>query len=262
MKTELIIARLVKTVSRIPVLNSALRWLAGHYREGSVVRVRSGLAKGMKWRRHHRYVNGYWIGQYELHLQQALANELTSGSVFFDVGANAGFFTILGANKVGPKGLCVAFDPDEANIASVRENCDLNELSWVVAVKCAVSNSAGEHWFSQPALGAAIGHLTEHAGDGSVLVPTTTLDAAALEFGMPHVVKIDVEGAEGLVIRGASKLLYEQRPVWFVEIHDPILEHEIAVTFDRARYRLFPLANDAASGPHFPKRILARPQPS
>ena len=179
MKTELIIARLVKTVSRIPVLNSALRWLAGHYREGSVVRVRSGLAKGMKWRRHHRYVNGYWIGQYELHLQQALANELTSGSVFFDVGANAGFFTILGANKVGPKGLCVAFDPDEANIASVRENCDLNELSWVVAVKCAVSNSAGEHWFSQPALGAAIGHLTEHAGDGSVLVPTTTLDAAA-----------------------------------------------------------------------------------
>jgi FkbM family methyltransferase len=217
----------------------------------------------MKWRRHHRYVNGYWLGQYELSLQQALCGELTAGSVFFDVGANAGFFTLLGAKRVGPKGMCVAFDPDVANIASVRAICDLNKLSWVVPVNCAVSDSTGKQWFSQPAPGAPIGHLTAtDSGEGCILVPTTTLDAAAAEYGQPDVVKIDVEGAEGMVIRGAPRLLYEHRPVWLMEVHDAIVEQEIRMAFDRARYRLLPVSKDVPSASPFPKHILAHPEAS
>src|SRR5688572_25684309 len=104
-------ARLIETLGKVPLLSQALRWYARRHPEGSVVTIKSGEAAGFKWKRHHRYVNGYWLGQYELPLQQALKRELKPGDTFFDVGANAGFFTLIAARLVGPTGKCVAFDP-------------------------------------------------------------------------------------------------------------------------------------------------------
>jgi len=80
-------ARLIDRAGRVPWLSSALRWLARRYREGSIVLIRSGYAAGFKWRRYHELVSGYWLGQYELAVQEALARELNSGDVFYDIGA-------------------------------------------------------------------------------------------------------------------------------------------------------------------------------
>src|SRR5688572_6197279 len=87
--------KLLQVAGRIPGVSSTLRWWAGRYADGSVVRIRSGLAAGYRWKRYHRYVNGYWIGHYELPIQETLRRELAPGDKFYDVGANAGFFTLV-----------------------------------------------------------------------------------------------------------------------------------------------------------------------
>lgn len=104
-------AKLIWWVGRIPVVGSLFRIVAGPSMRGPSFRFPVGHAAGYLWKRHHRYVNGYWIGQYELPIQEALVRSLGPGMVFFDIGANAGFFTFVGAKRVGSIGRVVAFDP-------------------------------------------------------------------------------------------------------------------------------------------------------
>ena len=260
-RTDVLLAKLILLLRQIPFLGTALRWYVGKYPEGSVVAIRSGYARGMKWRRHHRYINGYWLGQYELKIQAALARELKTGAVFFDVGANAGFFTLIAASKVGPSGKCVAFDPDDENIASISEQCHLNGLSSVVGVNEAVSDLVGYAWFARPHSGALTGHLCDHRlNDESIKVPTTTLDAAAAKYGVPDLVKIDIEGGEGKALRGAVWLLKERRPTWLIEIHGPASEADVRSAFQRAGYGLCSLTGEPlAQHVTLPKFVLIRP---
>src|SRR3954471_7327801 len=152
-------AKLIELVGKMPLLGPALRRMAHNFPEVSVVEIRSGEAAGFRWKRHHRYVNGYWIGQYELPIQQALKRELRAGQTFLDIGANAGFFTLVAAKLVGPTGKCVAFDPLPANIESIREQIELNSLSYVTPIQQAVGDQVGESTFSFAAVGSASGHL-------------------------------------------------------------------------------------------------------
>src|SRR5688572_31553432 len=114
-------AKLIEFIGKVPLLGPALRRMAHRYPEASVVEIGSGLAAGYRWKRHHRYVNGYWLGHYELRIQEALRAYLKPGQTIFDVGANAGFFTLVAARLVGPGGKVVAFDPPPENQESIRE---------------------------------------------------------------------------------------------------------------------------------------------
>ena len=255
------IARLVTAAGKLPVVGRALRWYAARYPDGSVVTIRTGLAAGYRWRRYRRYVNGYWIGQYELDIQHALQRELRPGDTFFDVGANAGFFSLVAARLVGPRGRCVAFDPAPENVASVREQIELNALSHCTAMEQAVGAAAGRATFSFSTPGDSTGHLGESAaGEASRTVEVTTLDEAARRHGRPAFVKVDVEGAEVDVLRGASDLLATARPRWLIELHGDQQAAEARRVMDGAGYKLFTLEGTALppSAP-LPKHIIARP---
>src|SRR4030042_4964901 len=130
-------SRLMEACGRPPLLGPILRAGAGHFDEGSVVSTWSGVAAGMKWRRYHRFVNAYWLGSYELKVQLALQRLLQPGDVFYDVGANAGFFTVLAGRLVGSRGRVFAFEPIPENAETAREQVALNGLSW-----CALLPSA------------------------------------------------------------------------------------------------------------------------
>src|SRR4051812_14269184 len=121
-------AKLIELVGKMPLLGPALRRMAHNFPEGSVVEISSGAAAGFRWRRHHRYVNGYWLGQYELHIQEELKSCIKPGQTVFDIGANAGFFTLVAARLVGAAGKVIAFDPLPDNIQSIQEQLDLNSL--------------------------------------------------------------------------------------------------------------------------------------
>jgi len=255
-------AELITLAGRVPLLGSLLRLVARQYAEGSVVEIKQGLASGLRWKRHHRYVNGYWIGHYELPIQEVLRRELAAGQTFYDVGANAGFFTLLAARLVGVQGKCVAFDPLPGNIESLREQVELNSLSQCVVVPEAVGAQPGTASFSFASAGDSQGHLgtSRRPGEQAIEVQVTTLDRAMERYGAPHLVKLDVEGAEAQVLRGATQVLKAARPKWLIELHGPDCEREVKAILAAHDYRCFELdGRELSPGSLLPHHFVAKP---
>ena len=177
------------------------------YREGSVTTIHSGEARGLRWRRSHRRLSDrveYWLGTHEPPVQRALADRLSPGDTFFDVGANAGFFSILAARQVGATGLCVAVEPDPAIANIVAAQAELNGFDNVAVVRKLVTASGGGEWPWTV---------------GGVATPTTTIDQLTRGFRPPTVIKIDVEGLEIEALRGGEATLREHRPSLVIEAH-------------------------------------------
>ena len=253
------LARLITIVGQVPLLGGALRRFARSFREGSVTTIRSGVGKGLQWVRHHRYVSGYWLGQYELPLQEALAKAVTPGMTVFDIGANAGFFSLIAARLAGPPGKCVAFDPLPENVASVREQLALNRFAHGEVVEGAVGGRNGRASISFHLSNNSMAHLgTAGSGETTIEVELVTVDEAVRRFGRPHVVKVDVEGAELEVLRGAKGLLAESPPTWILEVHDPGQSGELRAALGPG-YEWFTLAGERipAGGP-LPTHAVAK----
>jgi FkbM family methyltransferase len=258
----------IELAGHLPGLQTLLRWWARRYTDGSVVKIRSGYARGMRWRRDRRYVNGYWLGHYELPVQKALTRELKEGDVFYDIGANAGFFALMAARRVGPKGLCVAFDPDPDNCASMHGQKALNDFQNWIIVNEAVSERRGIRRFLRSGAGAATGRLAAVAVDGarpteveSLEVAATTVDLAAQCWPPPTLVKVDVEGAEAEVLRGAERVLREARPTWLIELHGEDQATAVQTLLSAAGYQLWTLDGAPVRSPiGAPHHVLARPE--
>lgn len=258
-------AKVVELIGRVPVLGSTLRKIARRYPEGSVVEIRTGAAAGLKWKRRHRYLNGYWVGHFELDIQNALKRELRPGDVVYDVGANAGFFTLIAASLAAPGGRVIAFDPAPENCQSIREQVELNGFApFCTAVEKAVGASPGKANFSFAVTGSPMGHLGEAArGERSVEVEVTTLDAMAEAYGSPTFVKLDVEGAEGEALAGARRILTSgaARPTWLIELHGPQCEADVKRQLAAAGYRFFDRdGRPVPAGSTLPHHVIARPE--
>jgi FkbM family methyltransferase len=224
-------------IGELPVAGNALRWYANQYADGSVVTIQQGHAKSLRWKRYHRYVNGYWIGHYEFPIQAALKEHLKAGDTFFDVGANAGFFTLIASRLVGPKGRCVAFDPSPENASCVAEQILLNGFQNCTVVQEAIADSQGEADFYFATPGSPEGRLGRRQnGEQEIKVKTTTLDDAIRRFGNPTFVKMDIEGGEVPALRGASRLLRETRPSWLIELHGAECERDVREILSDATY--------------------------
>lgn len=132
---------------------------------------------------------------------------LDSGMTVFDVGANLGMYTLLAARRVGPTGRLHAFEPTPVVAERLRNNVRLNELSNVVVNQVAVSDCAGVATFF---LREGSDRNTLGSGEGvPIQVPTVTLDGylESQGLGAVDVLKIDVEGAEVMALRGGARLL-------------------------------------------------------
>lgn len=256
-----IIAKIIAKAGTIPAVGASLRRLATRYPEGSVVKIKTGHARGLKWKRHHRYVNGYWLGIYELPLQEALARELAPGKTFFDVGANAGFFSMIGAGIVGRAGTCVAFEPLPENAQSVREQIALNGFTHCHVVEEAVSDKCGQAEFVADASGSPTAHLgkSDKPGKFTHRISTTTLSDAAIKWGQPHLIKLDIEGAEVLALEGARALSQTSHPTWIIEVHGQWQDDETRRILAQAGYSFFDLqGRESHPSSRFPYHLIAK----
>ncbi len=252
-------AELINRIGAIPLLGDALRRVARGFPEGSVVTIHSGLAAGMRWRRHHRYVNGYWIGNYELPIQEALGRLLAPGGVFYDVGANAGFFSLLAAKRVGAAGRVYAFEPLGENLASLREQVEVNALEQVEVVEGAVGASTGTAELSFAPGQNSEAHLGDPrgAGERTMTVPVTTLDDFVAAHRRPTLVKIDVEGAEIAVLAGAARLVADGT-AFLIELHGLDKGESVTATLRDAGYRLERLDGSIPARPEEEHHIVAQ----
>jgi FkbM family methyltransferase len=139
---------------------------------------------------------------------------LSHGMIFFDVGANAGLFSLLAARKIGPKTV-FAFEPCCATCEMLRQNLRLNHLQDVFVTQAAVGESVSEGVLQVNARGRdALNTLGQPVHPSSVVVGQekvriTTIDAFMMDHQIPRVdvMKIDIEGAELMLFRGARELL-------------------------------------------------------
>jgi|SRR5437899_4522421 len=162
---------------------------------------------------------------------------LKPGMVFVDVGAHIGEYALLAAQRVGRTGEVHAFEPNPLVFAVLAENVRLNGLDQIVMRPWAVSSAEGDVAFDlhpEPALSAlASGAASTDRARHVERVPAVTLDGY-LAGRRADLIKIDVEGAELLVVRGGRSLL--ARPA----AEAPVLIFECAL-HNYARFGYSPL---------------------
>lgn len=147
-----------------------------------------------------------------------------AGHVVWDVGANVGLFAFAAAWAAGTDGRVVAFEPDTWLVDLLRRSARQAVGAPVDIVPVAASDTNGVALFDIARRSRASSHLkgfgtTQTGGTRQEQhVPTMTLDALCQYFPRPDVIKIDVEGAELLVLTGGKAMLAERQPVVICEV--------------------------------------------
>ncbi|MDB6118647.1 MAG: methyltransferase [Verrucomicrobiaceae bacterium] len=201
-------------------------------------------------------------GDWEPEISTLLWNEITPEDVFYDMGANIGFYLCLALQRGAKR--AVAFDPDPTNGPLLISNLGLNHFSDDLYnfQPVALSNKPGTSSFkTAPHGNMGIGTLTASHDPDLLQVPVTTIDRFLTETSEqpPTVMKIDVEGWEDKVLQGSLKTIQDHRPKLIVVEADcgskgEILSHDLIELFQNCRYHLTPI------GPHDTKgNYVARP---
>jgi len=181
------------------------------------------------------HVHGCWLGTYEFDKQVFCEKLIKPDMTVFDIGANAGFYTLLFSRLIGRGGQVIAFEPDSENMCLLRKHIALNKLENVSVVQSAVSDTAALVGFSLT--GGATGRLEKNS---SYLVPTVRLDELLADNNLPspNVIKMDVEGAEVMVLRGAKDFIEKKTCSWIVALHGDEAKNGCLVIFTEAGYFL------------------------
>ena len=165
------------------------------------------------------------LGRYERAKQQAVQTLLPEGGTFIDVGVNKGDFTLLAARVVGESGRVLAFEPEPENCRWIAKSVARNAYRNIQLEQLALSDRNGE---AELYLGTKSGwHSLVPGGDDqpgkTVQVSIRTLDDFLAKQGWERpvdMIKIDVEGADMQVLRGATRVLAENPGlVLLVDIH-------------------------------------------
>lgn len=166
---------------------------------------------------------GFALGTAEPDVQDFIAQNLSAGDVFYDVGAHVGFFTLLGARLVGSTGRVYSFEPSPENLIILRHNIKLNHLQQVDIVEAAVTDRTGraDLILGMSSDNSRLGDARAITGS-SIRVRTISLDDAVQRHGFspPSLVKIDAEGAEADVLRGMAQTVERHRPIVVCEVHE------------------------------------------
>jgi FkbM family methyltransferase len=209
------------------------------------------------------------LGTYEPAIQQCITIHLAPGDVFVDIGANIGFFTLIGARRVGPRGRVYSFEPVAENAASIVRSSHMNGFSTIevfaeaMGARTERSELLLAHHIGGAMLASA-GTPPDHCG--SVNVNVVSLDDAidTRKLRPPALIKIDVEGAELEVLQGMRRTLQSVRPTVIYEVDDETRRgldgkcQKIADFLHAAGYGLCPLPASYDDANWHVEHILAR----
>ena len=166
----------------------------------------------------------YYYGYIEYNTVKILMSKLKAGSIVADIGANIGQYTLIAAHEVQEFGEVHAFEPNAEVYAALERNVLLNGFTNVHLNHVAVANrEEAEHVFFAPRSdnwgSGSLAKTTYKLSEAGYSVPVITLDQYFAERERkPELIKIDVEGAELLVLKGAQSLIETSKPIIITEL--------------------------------------------
>jgi FkbM family methyltransferase len=180
-------------------------------------------------------------GGFEISEVDFVRNTLKKGDIVFDIGANGGFYTLIAAKSVGPEGHVYSCEPGARELELLKKNIKLNNLTNVTIIESAIGNKEGMTEFAISKDGA-LNSLLENGHQSQQIehwetVKINTVDNLIKQLNIENLklIKIDVEGAEKLVIEGAMQLLKSiQNLIIIFEVAD-----STAIKFGYSRLELF-----------------------
>jgi len=199
------------------------KWAQRGYRRTDQ-QIPHGVGAGLLFNPGNSIVS-YALGLVEPDVQAVLERHLKAGSTFYDIGANVGFFTVIGARLVAPGGRVHSFEPHSDNAAALRHNVALNGFTHVTLWEAAVSSTGGDaqlYLTDTSALATLRAPGSAASPEPSVTVKCVAVDELLAQGRLdpPDVVKIDVEGSEPDVLDAMARTLERYRPVIVCELHD------------------------------------------
>lgn len=196
-----------------------------------VVRFVTRYGFSMETSGYEYYMSGYmFLGETNPEETFVLRALLRNGDTMIDIGAHIGWFALNAAQRIGNTGKVVAFEPNPHCLKSLRQNVHLNDFLNIAVEACAVSDTNGTStfWIGDDMAGSLVASNTQRLTNESIRglkVRLQTLDSCSKTHDMRRltVIKIDVEGAELRVLKGAHRLLKRLKPHLIIEIQEDSL---------------------------------------
>jgi FkbM family methyltransferase len=191
-----------------------------------------------------------------------LWRNLKPGAVFLDIGAHHGVYSVVAAKKLGANGVVAAFEPSVREYRRLRMHLRLNRLGSVRAELLALGSAACTQKFFQITNGDNTrGGFRPPASEdrvSEISVQTVRLDDYVSQFPLARVdfVKLDVEGGEREVLRGASSVLTKFRPILICEVLDATTQawgykaREIIQMLESFDFAWFDIRSNGSIVPH------------
>jgi FkbM family methyltransferase len=233
---------------RSRTLRRILGWGASWVKGRDAVILR-GVGQGLEFNVAGSH-SAFILGNHEPEVQELLAKVLRPGMVYYDVGANVGFFAVIAARLIGAEGQVVCFEPLPENARQIEYNASRNGFS-NIAVRCeALGGSNRTDVFNtsdEPTWGmlSTVGKPPQQAS-GQIAVEVRTLDSLCVPGGLPRpdLIQMDIEGAEAEALEGAWATLTAARPILVIELHGT--NAAVAAVLDRLEYNYAVLGSSIA----------------
>src|SRR6267378_3487520 len=262
LSTSLPLRKIYTLANRVPILGSALKDFSRAAIPSDALvwkSIRSGPGKGLQIHLNPRYEMQYLEGDYEAPVEQVLLSNLRPGTVFYDVGAHIGVFSLIAARNLGAHGSVFVFEPDPSNVRRIREHVSRNQLDAIQIIPKAVCSTVGRLRFQRASFQSSMnrGVLVEDASaaeESTIEVESTTLDAVGQDYVLPSLIKIDVEGFEAAVLRGSEGIFRTVKPFLVCEIHHEQASSDVTGWL-RARGYTF---HWLESSTKFPRHLFAK----
>lgn len=244
----------VRQLNHLPGAYAAFYFLMNRlFRDGSTITIRRGPARGYLWRHHQGHQPWMPLGLYEPQVARLIATSLQPGDIFFDIGANAGYFTLIAARAVEETGHVTAFEPVPHNARTIRTQIELNGLQSICRVEeIAIADQTGQAPLQVPARNANAHlanvdapHIQGTPSSTTVTIQCSTLDDY-LSCGTPSptLVKIDIEGAEVLALNGARTLMQSSAaPTFLITAHSKELKEQVTSILTETGYTISPFTH-------------------
>lgn len=212
----------LRSLRGVPVLGSLIHKISHRVVPSEQLvwaQVEAGPSRGLWLELNPRTGQNYLRGEAEAAVQGVLAERLKPGMVFYDLGANIGLFSLLGARLVEASGKVFSFEPDPQVAARLRRNVERNGFANVAIVEAGIWSSSGPRNFAVAAGDSpdrGVGRIADNGSAmGAATIRCVALDEFVQSAPAPGAIKCDIEGAEVEALRGAKSLL-EQRRAWIV----------------------------------------------